>query len=161
MSNTKTMIKTIDQVFQDIKVVNFKTFKGHDCDQFSCDIKYKGVKLTNVWDDSWGGGFQYTNQKAIKELFEQTQYENGSIDCFVEDLINMHLKRKEDKKGIIINDTNEGFELLKYKYPLEKCIKLWGQKMVDQIQKDVDKILKEGSKIRNVSYLKTLGVTFK
>ena len=94
-------------------------------------------------------------------MFEQTQYENDSIDCFVEDLINMHLKRKEDKKGIIINDTNEGFELLKYKYPLEKCIKLWGQKMVDQIQKDVDKILKEGSKIRNVSYLKTLGVTFK
>ncbi len=152
---------TLEELFNDIKIVNFKTFKGHDLDQFDCDIKYKGKHITNVWDDSWGGGFQYTNEKELQKLFDITQYENDYLDCFVEDLINMHLERKEDKKGIIINPTKKGYEILKYKYPLEKCIKLWGEKMVGHIQKDVDKILNEGSTIRNVSYLKSLGVKFK
>ena len=167
METIKKVKFTLEQLFKDIKIVNYKTFKGHDADQFSCDIKYKGKKITNVWDDSWGGGYKYTNQKGIKELFDQTQLENDTIeewynlDCFCQDLINMHLELKEDKRGIILNATNRGFEIFQWKQPLQKMFDKWGDKFLIDLQKNVDQLLKEGNTIRNKTYLKSLGVKFK
>ena len=161
METIKKVKFTLEQLFKDIKIVNYKTFKGHDLDQFSCDIKYKGKKITNVWDDSWGGGFKYTNQKGIKELLDQTQFENEYLDSFVNTLINMHLELKEDKRGIILNATNRGFETFQWKQPLQKMFDKWGDKFLIDLQKNVDKLLKEGNTIRNKTYLKSLGVKFK
>lgn len=160
MKTIKKVKFTLEQLFKDIKIVNYKTFKGHDLDQFTCDIKYKGKLVTNVWDDSWGGGFTYSNQKAINELFEQTQYEIDSIDCFVEDLINMHLKQKEDKQGIIMNATKHNYEIMKWKYNLPTMVKKWGDKFLVTLQEECNKLTKEGNTIRNKEYLKSLGIKF-
>lgn len=161
METIKKVKFTLRQLFKEIKIVNYKTFKGHDLDQFTCDIKHNGKLVTNVWDDSWGGGFKYSNEKGLKELFDQTQYENDSLDCFVEDLVNMHLELKEDKKGIILNPTRTGYELFKWKYPLQKMLDKWGDKFLVDLQKQVDTFIKDGETIRNVKYLKSLGVKFK
>jgi len=68
-------MKTEEQVKNEIvaskwSVKTVKFMKGHDAQSMECALYCDGKKVATVWDDSWGGGFQYTWVKNVEEEFK-------------------------------------------------------------------------------------------
>jgi len=71
-------LKTDDQAKEEISASNWsvksvKTGPGHDAPSMSCSLYKDGKRVATVWDDSWGGGFQFTwvkGQEAVEKEFD-------------------------------------------------------------------------------------------
>ena len=97
----------------DWSVKGVKFMKGHDADSMECSLYYKGKRVATVWDDSWGGGFQYTpvkGQQKTVELFHKfahqftvpsEYFDKGmtyNMDIVVDILVNHFEEEKQIKR---------------------------------------------------------------
>ena len=160
------------------KAKKFKTFRGHDGPDSSLefDLYFDGNFITNVYDDSWGGGFQYSNFNELKSLVELIEkdtlkHDNLSadeielaktldvvfgIDSLMDDVINEVRREKDQKKGILVESPG-GYKIIQYSHTLPTMFKKY-KNMGDVIQKEYDKLIKKDSVVINKDYLETLGI---
>jgi hypothetical protein len=108
--NQKNAEKIINSSIWSVKGVKFMT--GHDCDSMECSLYKDRKRVATVWDDSWGGDFQYTWIKEdLSEEFENFAKSLGEVehneysdsitydgDCVVDVLVNTFEENKRLKK---------------------------------------------------------------
>jgi len=111
-----------------LNVSSIKYSKGHDADCMSLNLKIGNKIKALVWDDSWGGGFEYQIHKSQEDLDEVMNVINSiikevgtytyrnleieySADIIIDILIqNLNLEKKCKSKTIvqaIISDSTE------------------------------------------------------
>jgi hypothetical protein len=94
-------------------VKSIKYSRGHDADCMQCDLYNGKKKIAQVWDDSWGGDFQYTwLDKNEEQMFydfistlgkiKDTGFKDieldYSADLYVNELVVKVTKEKEEKQ---------------------------------------------------------------
>ena len=94
-----------------VKAVKYS--RGHDGDCMQCDLYNGKKKIAQVWDDSWGGDFQYTwLDKKEEQLFnvfistlgkvKDTGFKNlddkldYSVDIYINELVLQVTAKKEE-----------------------------------------------------------------
>jgi len=160
------------------KAKKFRTFRGHDGPNSSLefDLHFDGKFVTNVYDDSYGGGFQYSNFNELKSLFESIEkdtlkHDNLSddeielsktlnivfgIDSLIDDIVNKVQREKDQKKGILVK-VQGGYQIIGYKYVLPTMFKKYrGMDVI--LQKKYNELVSDGKEIINTEYLATLGI---
>jgi hypothetical protein len=164
----------------DIKLVNLKTFAGHDSMQgINADIVYRGNKIAHVYDDARGGCFEYSilgnfqtdvykkNRDLLQELeskIAELPIEKNdlgyniipNIDGIISNLVSKKQMSKDQNKGLLIK-TAWGYDILGGKTTLLHIIKNY-RNGLETIQKWYDDEKEKGSEILNKDYLSTLGI---
>lgn len=93
-------------------VKNVKTMPGHDGPAMSCTLYKDGKRVATVFDDSWGGGYQYDYLKNCKKFennllkFSESMYvktKHGfdityNPDCVIDVLVEEFQINKQYKK---------------------------------------------------------------
>jgi len=151
----------------DWSVKGVKFMKGHDADAMSCTLYYKGKRVASVFDDSWGGQFQYEafSQKQLKDHREKmdlfgkfarqfkvpSEYQpkgmKYNVDIVVDILVNdfeetKQLKRRCKTKTLVSTpDCGEGQF---YVYDIK-----WNIYNADQFVQHLDKRFPDGYTIIN------------
>ena len=160
---------------QKAKVTNYKEMKGHDgCPSFNFDLKFDGVKICNVFDDSYGGELRIHNYKgqSIEDIYKSIDEKSLnddrllspklkygwkiSLDLLLHQVREQYIFQKEDKKGILVGDSYHYCSIIGYKGTIENFIKKYkdGKKLYQDI---IDEQIKKGKNILNKTYLKNLG----
>jgi hypothetical protein len=97
-------------------VKGVKFMPGHDAPSMSCSLYRDGKRVATVWDDSWGGGFQYTWLKPVAKEFDTfcesftviTEYSpegmTYNMDIVVDELVS-HFEYQKQIKKICKNKT--------------------------------------------------------
>lgn len=67
-------MKSVEQAKKEIlasgwTVKNVKYMKGHDADSMECSLYFRNKRVATVWDDSWGGGFDFTWRVDMEKEF--------------------------------------------------------------------------------------------
>ncbi len=149
-----------------VRAVKFS--RGHDGDCMQCDLYNGKKKIAQVWDDSWGGDFQYTwfdeGEKAefdkyVKSLGKVSGYNfDYDADMVVEEFVQKVVEEKERKRverlcedSIVIKCKN-GYGV----YRLKKGIRDHSQAEIDRHVEFVRSELKDGEYIvnTNISFVK-------
>lgn len=63
-------------------VFQVKFMKGHDADSMECTLLKVGVPVAVVWDDSYGGEFQYTWE--AEDLYSEIDQFGKSLNVYCE-----------------------------------------------------------------------------
>jgi len=156
---------------QKAKVTNYKEMKGHDgCPSFNFDLKFDGVKICNVFDDSYGGELRIHNYKGQsiediyksideKSLWDEKHQWTTCLDLLLHQVREQHIFQKEDKKGVLIGDSYHNYSIIAYKGTIENFIKKYeiGKRLYQDI---IDEQIKKGENILNKDYLLSLGFNF-
>jgi hypothetical protein len=172
-----TTTTTPNTTIKTLSIVNYKTFAGHDGMRgFNAEIKYKGKKIASVYDDAWGGPYNFTvlgygtdkydkNKELYNQLLEEvkgldkTIYDGLELDPSLESLIAELCSEKDmlkdTKKGILIK-TNFGYNIFKWKVQIPTLIKKYSNGL-EIVQAEYDK-LKTKEVILNKEYLASVGV---
>lgn len=163
----------------DIKLVKYSTFRGHDGMRgINATIVYKGKQIATVYDDAYGGCFQYTtlgkfdtperdeNSKLFDQLIEEVKSlpprktEFGELpedlDCIVSDLASALDRKKDEKKGVLIKHFG-GYNIVGYNVTIPTLLKKYSDGL-DCIQQIYNEEIAKGSEILNKDYLKSVGV---
>lgn len=96
----------------DWTVKGVKFMKGHDADSMECSLYYKNRRVATVWDDSWGGEFQYTpvndGQQRNLEYFNKfarqfvvpSEYSKDGLKYNMDIVIDVLVNHFEEEKQI-------------------------------------------------------------
>lgn len=155
---------------QKAKVTNYKEMKGHDgCPIFNFDLKFDGVKICNVFDDSYGGSLQIHNYKGQsiediynsinkKSLWDEKYQWTTCLDLLLHQVREQYIFQKEDKKGILVGESYHYCSIIGYKGTIENFIKKYkdGKKLYQNI---IDEQIQKRKNILNKDYLLGLGFT--
>lgn len=152
-----------------VKAVKYSA--GHDGDCMQCNLYIGKKKIASVWDDSYGGGFQYSdrNEKEFKiflaHVRNQPQWESEftddkkfdmTDDIYVSNLITQFEKEKEEKRRIklyekaivVLTKGQEDYVYYKLPQPVKLMDKKELSKWVNHISKN---ILKANQYIANTN----------
>lgn len=142
-------MKTIIVTEPRVKLINVKTFEGHDGQGLNADIQINGVKCIHVHDGAYGGEMEYTvlsndeitkaNIKKLNDYIEQCPNETYNIggtirelkfdlDMYVEKLLEKIEHEKIQKKMLKLQKTSiligipnsDIYSYLNYKKPLSE-----------------------------------------
>ena len=92
------------------EIKNFKAVRGHDGQGFQCTLYVDGVRTAFIFDDGWGGGYQYdvVSQPHMKKMEDHIKtlpavesygmMLNIDNDIFVGELIDEHETKKQISK---------------------------------------------------------------
>lgn len=106
---TENEVKT-EVLKSEWSVKGVKFMPGHDAPAMSCSLYRDGKRVATVFDDSWGGGYQYRwlvgdlkDFDAFSTAFvvESKQFKDGlpyDADCVVDILVNAFEDAKRYKK---------------------------------------------------------------
>lgn len=66
---------TKQNILQDFSLKGVKTMRGHDGQQLSCSLMYKGKKVADFHDDGWGGpaNIEYVDQAELLKVLDERQ----------------------------------------------------------------------------------------
>lgn len=144
-----------------VKAIKFS--RGHDGDAMQCDLYNGKKKIAEVWDDSWGGEYQYTwVDKNEKEPFLSYVKSLGQVpnhtfsydaDIVVAELVDKVVAQKEEQnrkkkyKNCIVIGQKEKSGYAYYKLP--RNIADYPIEVLQNIIKDIKKELKEDEFIAN------------
>jgi hypothetical protein len=110
MGTRKENEKTIAESPWNVKAV--KKFRGHDGNGFNANLYHGKIKVAEVDDDGWGGGFRWNTldkekyqefEKFASLMTEPWEWDmegemTHGVDTVVEVLVNVVLETKEMKK---------------------------------------------------------------
>ena len=164
---------------KDLKLVNYKTHRGHDGYGFNADLVLDGKKIAHVHDDAWGGEYQYDisvmyddpKYKEYKQLFDKLEAEikaepkiktdygtmDNCLDFVINDICKEMDRKKDEKKGVMVENAS-GWQIFGFKTSIPTTIKNYSDGL-EALQGVYDKQKKAGSKILNMDYLKSVGIS--
>lgn len=163
----------------DIKLVNVKTFVGHDTKTgLNADIVYNGKKILHVYDSAHGGCFEYHllgDREESRKLQEELEKRIAALpnpegcswkqdlDWVVDQVFNHQTEEKEKKdslmynKGILFKEDGKQYEIGWPKFTLKKLAK--HPKGIATIQAAYLSLKnKKGVEIVNTERLKKIGI---
>lgn len=138
---------------KDYTIKNVKTHRGHDGDGFNCDLYENGKKIAHVHDDAWGGAYDYSETKG----FDNVNHFNHEFDIIVSDLVQAFTRKKDEKKGVMI-ERGYGVEIRGFKTSIPNTIKKW-EDGLEAIQNVYNEAIASGEVVLNKEYLTSVGVS--
>ena len=131
-----------------IKSVKF--FDTPDGGGFNCTLLEDGKKVAHVHDGGHGAALSY-------DCLNGWDFDDYNFDVLVYYLINEHLRKKDEKKGIVVK-ASYGHQIIQYPYTIPTMIKKYGNGLA-LIQKAYDEAKDNGEEVLNKDYLQSVGVT--
>jgi len=166
----------------EIELKNFKSFNGHDgAPAFNADLFINKRCIASIYDDARGGEFEYRcygdinsqHREETKLAFDKLEKEitklqykcefgggmvNHSMDTYIGELTEVCLRKKDEKKGILIK-SQSGYQISGAKVSIPTFLKKY-KNGLEVLQTWVNECINDGDEILNIDYLKSVGVKF-
>jgi len=154
-----------------VKAVKFSP--GHDSCCMNCNLYHGKKKIASVWDDSYGGGYQYTwvsdeeEKEFLNHVKSQPQWEseftkgkkfNMTNDIYIHRLIKQVEKEKEEKKriklyekAIVVMTKDDDSDYSYFRMPKGKTVAMIPKEVLRNWVSDIERDLKPDEYIANTN----------
>tara|TARA_R110000803_G_C11747275_1_gene291948 strand:+ start:102 stop:479 length:378 start_codon:yes stop_codon:yes gene_type:complete len=112
-------------------------------------------KVAEVYDDAWGGGYQYSEKGEHRFGIDELR----DLDIVLDKLVNDVKRKKDEKNGILIKRPF-GYEVRRYNTNVPNTIKKYKDGL-EAVQRLYNKAIEEGLDVLNKEYLFSVGVIVK